>query len=153
MLIIIDADACPKSVLKICQAVAKEYHLNVFTVSTFNHNIENYHHVCVDTNSQEADLKIFNMTQAHDVVITQDWGLAALILSKNAYCLSPSGFEYDNQRMDFMLNEREIKAKLRRSGGRTKGPQKRSNDDDTRFRKALEKVLNKEKENLGLSSN
>ena len=141
MKIIIDADACPKPVLAVCKAAGEKYNIEVCTVSSFNHNIDNRQHVSVDTNSQEADLKVFNLTKSHDIVVTQDWGLAALILSKNAYCLSPTGVEYDSQKMDFLLEEREIKAKVRRGGGRTKGPRKRQAEDDARFAAELERLL------------
>ena len=141
MRIIIDADACPKQVLKTCQNAAAKYHLDVYTISSFDHNIDNSQHVSVDTNSQAADLKIFNMTSPGDLVVTQDWGLAALILSKNAYCLNPAGIEYKSDKMDFLLEEREVKAKLRRGGGRTKGPKKRSSADDVRFQEILESIL------------
>jgi uncharacterized protein YaiI (UPF0178 family) len=43
--------------------------------------------------------------------------------------------------MEFLLEEREIKAKLRRGGGRTKGPKKRTLEDDHRFESCLEKIL------------
>ena len=141
MRIIIDADACPKQVLKTCQNAAAKYHLDVYTISSFDHNIDNSQHVSVDTNSQEADLKIFNITSPGDLIITQDWGLAALILSKNAYCLNPAGIEYKSDKMDFLLEERELKAKLRRGGGRTKGPKKRTSADDMRFQEILESIL------------
>ncbi|MGL5207293.1 MAG: YaiI/YqxD family protein [Acidaminococcaceae bacterium] len=141
MRIIIDADACPKQVLKICQNAAAKYQLEVYTISGFDHNIDNLNHLSVDSNSQEADLKIFNMAKPGDLVITQDWGLAALIVSKNAYCLNPTGIEYTSGKMDFLLEEREVKAKLRRGGGRTKGPKKRSSADDKRFLEMLESIL------------
>lgn len=143
MRIIIDADACPKQVLKICQEAGAKNNFDVYTISSLDHNIENSKHFSVDTNSQEADLKIFNLTSPGDLVITQDWGLAALILSKNAYCLSPAGVEYKSGKMDFLLEEREVKAKLRRGGGRTKGPKKRSAADDSRFQEILESILNR----------
>ena len=141
MRIIIDADACPKQVLKICQDTAAKYRLDVYTISSFDHNIDNSQHFSVDNNSQEADLKIFNMTSPGDIVVTQDWGLAALIISKNAYCLSPAGIEYKSSKMDFLLEEREAKAKLRRGGGRTKGPSKRTEADDREFEAKLLEIL------------
>jgi len=141
MKIIIDADACPKRVLEICKLLGDRYKLEVYTVASFDHNIKNQYHITVDNNSQEADLKIINMTKANDVVITQDWGLAAMVLSKKADCLSPLGIQYDANKMDFLLEEREIKAKLRRGGGRTKGPQKRTAQDDIRFQETLEAIL------------
>jgi len=141
MKIIVDADACPRQVLQSCLELGRKYDVPVWTVASFNHHIESDHHIVVGNASQEADLKVINLTQRGDMVITQDWGLAAMVLGKGARCLSPIGREYRNENMDFLLEEREIKAKLRRAGGRTKGPRKRSIEDNLRFQRSLEKLL------------
>jgi uncharacterized protein YaiI (UPF0178 family) len=139
--ILVDADACPRSVLQICFKLANRYGLAVWTIASFNHTIESDHHIVVGNASQEADLKIMNLTEPEDIVITQDWGLAAMVLGKGAKCLSPTGREYKVSTMDFLLEEREVKAKLRRTGGRTKGPKKRSIEDDKRFEQSLHKCI------------
>ena len=144
MRIIVDADACPKSVLQHTLETGTKYGVPVITVASFNHNIISSRHITVESGSQEADLKIINITTHGDIIITQDWGLAALVLSKNALALSPAGIEYEAERMTFMLEEREIKAKFRRSGGRTKGPKKRATGDDIRFLSTLEKIVLRE---------
>lgn len=141
MRILVDADACPRSVLQICFKLADKYGLVLWTVASFNHNIESDHHVVVGNSSQEADLKIMNLTEPGDIVITQDWGLAAMVLGKGAKCLSPTGREYNVNTMDFLLEEREVKAKLRRAGGRTRGPKKRNSEDDKRFEHSLHKCI------------
>ena len=137
----IDADACPKEALACCLREGKRYGLAVVTVASFNHQIVSDQHIVVGNASQEADLKIVNLTEAKDLVVTQDWGLAALVLAKKARCLSPSGSEYRPEKMDFLLEEREIKAKVRRGGGRTKGPRKRQAEDDVRFAATLARML------------
>ncbi|OEF97425.1 YaiI/YqxD family protein [Desulfuribacillus alkaliarsenatis] len=142
MKIIVDADACPKKVLQICFRVAKEYELDVWTIASINHHIESDHHITVDSGSQEADLKVINVTEKGDIVITQDWGLASIVLSKSAVCLSPSGREYSPEKIDFMMEERELKARHRRAGGRTKGPKKRKTEDDKLFEHSLRRVIN-----------
>ncbi|MGS0764564.1 YaiI/YqxD family protein [Syntrophomonas curvata] len=139
--ILVDADACPRSVLQICFRTAPKYDIPVWTVASFDHNIESDYHVVVGNASQEADLKIINLTEAGDVVVTQDWGLAAMVMGKGAQALSPAGLIYKADTMDFLLEEREIKAKLRRAGGRTKGPKKRTAEDDRRFEYSLNKCL------------
>lgn len=121
-----------------------KYGIPVITVASFNHNIVSSQHISVESGSQEADLKIINITTPGDIIITQDWGLAALVLSKNASAMSPAGIEYESERMTFMLEEREIKAKFRRNGGRTKGPKKRSAEDDIRFLRTLETIVSRE---------
>jgi hypothetical protein len=110
-------------------------------VASFNHDIESDHPVVVGDDSQEADLKIMNLAEAGDVVITGDWGLASMVVGKRAKCLSPMGREFRPEKMGFLLEEREIKAKFRRGGGRTKGPRKRTMEDDRRFEFCLEKAL------------
>ena len=141
MKILVDADACPRLVLEICFKLANKYGLAVWTVASFNHNIEAEHHIIVGNSSQEADLKIMNLTEPGDIVITQDWGLAAMVLGKGAKCLNPMGREYNAATMDFLLEEREVKAKIRRAGGRTKGPRKRTARDHKRFEQSLHKCI------------
>lgn len=141
MKILVDADACPRSVLKICMGGGRKYNIPVWTVASFNHDIESDHPVVVGDDSQEADLKIMNLTEGGDVVVTGDWGLAAMVVGKGAKCLSPTGKEFRLEKVEFLLEEREIKAKFRRGGGRTKGPRKRTMEDDRRFEVCLEKIL------------
>lgn len=144
MKILIDADACPKTVLQICCALGQKYDVAVWTIASFNHIIHSDHHIVADNDSQAADIKVMNLSEAGDIVVTQDWGLAAMVLGKKARCLSPTGREYQAGTMDFLLEERNIKAQIRRSGGRTRGPRKRSNEDDKRFVMTLEKILTKQ---------
>lgn len=141
MKIIVDADACPKNALQLCMKLGKEYNVPVWTVASFNHNIVSDRHIVVGNAPQEADIKVINLSEAGDIVITQDWGLAAMVLGKPAFCLSPSGREYRTENIEFLMEEREIKAKLRRSGGRTKGPAKRTAEDDQNFAATLQKIL------------
>ena len=121
-----------------------EYGVQVVTVASFEHNIISDLHITVGNSSQEADLKIINITEPGDLIITQDWGLAAMVLSNKASAVSPVGVEYSTEKMDFMLEEREMKAKFRRSGGRTRGPKKRAPEDDMRFKRAIERILSRE---------
>ena len=141
MKLIIDADACPKMVLACSLRLANQSGIAVITVANFNHVLESPQHIIVGDNPQEADLAIANLTCAGDVVITQDWGLAALVLAKAARCIHPSGWEYHQQSMDFMLEERELKAKFRRGGNRLKGPKKRSVREDEAFCALLRQLL------------
>ena len=135
MKILVDADACPKTVLQASMRLGRKYRIPVWTVASFNHHIESDHHFVVGDGFQEADVKIVNLTEAGDVVVTADWGLAAMVLGKEARCLSPAGREFRPEKMGFLLEEREVKAKIRRSGGRTKGPRKRTAADDQQFEK------------------
>ncbi|MBP2628157.1 MAG: protein yaiI [Firmicutes bacterium] len=141
MKILIDADACPKKVLQICMDLGAKYAVKVWTVASFNHNIISDYHVVVGDNDQETDIKVLNLAESGDIIITQDWGLAAMALGKRARCISPAGREFRNDNIDFLLEERDMKAKLRRSGGRTKGPNKRTIQEDIRFQECLAGIL------------
>lgn len=141
MKIVVDGDACPKSVLRMCMNIGRKYGVPVWSVASFHHDIESDHHVVVGNASQEADIKIINMTDEGDVVVTQDQGLAAIVLGKGAKCLSPAGREFRSEKIEFLLEEREIKNRFRRGGGRTKGPRKRTAEDDRRFEMCLERAL------------
>lgn len=141
MKLIVDADACPRAVLQICLSVARDYAILVWTVASFNHNIESGHHVVVGNTSQEADIRIMNLAQEGDVAVTQDWGLAAMLLGKGVKCLNPDGREFSTNSIAFLLEEREAKAKFRRGGGRTKGPKKRRLEDDQQFEACLQDIL------------
>lgn len=139
--VIVDADACPRSALRILQRLQRDYGFRLITVASFHHQIEGTEHVMVGDAPDEADLAVANRVRRGDIVVTQDWGLAALVLAKGAACLSPNGFTYSPDRIDFLLDERHVKAKHRRAGGRTRGPQARTAKDDEQFEKALRRLL------------
>lgn len=156
MQVIVDADACPRGAMDILRRLRREYGYKLVTVASFHHDIggrrddgaesadraaDGVEHVTVGDGPDEADLAVVNRARPGDIVVTQDWGLAALALGKGAWCLSPTGYVYTQQRIDFQLDERHIKAKHRRAGGRTKGPRARTTADDERFERALRKLL------------
>lgn len=139
--VVVDADACPKGALLIMRRLQREYGFRLITVASFNHNIEGTEHITVGDGPDEADLAIVNQAAKGDIVVTQDWGLAALVLAKGGRALSPKGHEYTPTRIEFLLDERHIKAKIRRSGGRTRGPSARTTEDDERFEAAFRRLL------------
>lgn len=141
MKIIVDADACPRGALASALSLAACFGVRLVTVAGFDHVIESPEHVTVGDGPQEADIKIINLAQPGDAVVTQDIGLAAALLGKKCAALNPCGFEYREDTIAAALEEREIKAKHRRFGGRTKGPPKRTKEDDERFAARLEQIL------------
>ncbi|WP_018211391.1 YaiI/YqxD family protein [Desulfitobacterium hafniense] len=141
MKILIDGDACPKAVLQICLEKGRQYGIPVWTVASFNHEIASDHHIVVGNAPQETDLKVVNLSEAGDIIVTQDIGLAAMVLGKGGRALSPTGKEYRPELIDNLLEERELKAKYRRSGGRTKGPGKRTLVEDQDFEEMLLRLL------------
>ena len=80
----------------------------------------------------------------NDVVVTQDFGLAAMVLGKGARVVNQNGFVYTDQNIEKLLMERHIGQKMRRSGARTKGPTKRKKEDNDRFEAVFIKLLDSE---------
>lgn len=139
MQVIVDADACP--VLQIIRRVCAAAGVRVITVSSFRHEIGGPDHVMVGPEPQAADMAVINRTSGGDVVVTQDWGLAALALAKGAHALSPWGHRFREDEMDGRLAQRAMNARLRRGGVRLPGPKRRTADDDRNFTASLEGLL------------
>lgn len=133
MKIIIDADACPvyKEAVEIC----KEKNVDCILVCDYNHELKSdYAKVIVtDKGKDSADFKVVSMLEKEDLVITQDYGLATLAISKKAYAMHHSGMIYTNENIDKLLFERFLSAKVRRSGGRTGNMKKFTKDDKQIF--------------------
>lgn len=149
MRIIIDGDGCP--VRKIVIAVGKEKNIEVIIVQSIEHNIKDeatdiVRFITVDNSYQSADMKIANIILAGDILITGDYGLAALALGKRSLVISPSGKIFNNGNMDQMLFERHISASARRMGKRTKGPAPRTKKDDEKFTTGLRFLIEGRKE-------
>jgi uncharacterized protein YaiI (UPF0178 family) len=131
--VIVDADACPKACLQIIRRLAMAYDFEVITVASFNHYFAHTNHQVTGNEAQATDIAIINQVRQGDIVVTQDWGLAAMVLGKQALAIAPDGRIYEDEQMDLLLEERNTLAKFRRGGGRTRGPAKRTLKDDHRF--------------------
>ena len=141
MRILIDGDACPR--VKSIEEIAKKYSVDLILYCDIYHNISlEYGKVkIVDSGFQSVDMYIMNECKKEDVIITQDYGVASIALNKGCFCINPKGFMYDNNNMDKLLFERHLKAKIRESGGKLKGPKKRSEKDDIALNESLIKVI------------
>lgn len=141
MKILIDADASP--VRNIVIDVAKKYEIKVIIVSNFNHHIvSDYAQVItVDEGRDVADHEIIKQTEKGDLVVTQDYGLASLILMKKADCLHQNGWFYTNENIDMLLMQRQISQKIRRSKQKNTHIPKRTKDADLLFKENLEKYI------------
>ncbi|GAA0717826.1 YaiI/YqxD family protein [Clostridium malenominatum] len=141
MRILVDADACPGR--NLIEKAAKENNISVIMYCDMNHILNSdYSEIkYVEAGFQSVDMVIANETKAGDIVVTQDFGVAAMCLGKKAYAVSPKGFIYDNDNIDRLLFERHIGAKVRKAGGRTSNPKKRSKEDDERLYRNLVKLI------------
>lgn len=145
MKILVDADACP--VIPIIERIAQKYKLLVFLLCDTNHVLHSdYSEVKVISAGTDAvDFALVGLCEKGDLVVTQDYGVAAMILGKGAYGIHQNGKWYTNENIDRLLMERHISKKARRSKSKhhLKGPAKRTLEDDRIFEESLEKLVHK----------
>lgn len=141
MRLLIDGDGCP--VIYISINVAKKFNKEVIIISDTSHDFSKYkvEKIVVSKGNDSADYIIVNKLNKGDIVVTQDYGLAAMVLSRGGYAINQNGLVYNNENIDQLLFTRHISKKVRQGGGRTKGPKKRSKDDDIRFEISLIKLF------------
>lgn len=137
----IDADACP--VVNLAIRIAGERNVPVTLVCDDAHWMqrEGAKTITVSRGADSADLVLVNLLKPGDAVVTQDYGLAALCLARGATALDQNGRIYTNDNIDSLLGIRHVAAKVRRGGGRMKGPPKRTKEQDQLFEQALKQVL------------
>lgn len=148
MKIFVDADACP--VIDIVEDIATKYNIPVTLLCDTNHVlISDYSEVVVvGAGADAVDYKLISICHRGDIVVTQDYGVAAMALGKGAFAIHQSGKWYTNENIDQMLMERHLNKKARRASSRNhiKGPRKRTDEDDQRFAESFEKLLLRAKE-------
>jgi uncharacterized protein YaiI (UPF0178 family) len=111
-------------------------------IDTSHHLNDGYSKIItVDKQADSVDFALMGLLVREDIVVTQDYGLAAMVLGKGARVINQNGLIYTNDNIDKLLMERHIGAKVRRSGGRTKGPAKRTKEDNERFEVAFVMLL------------
>lgn len=141
MRIIVDGDACPG--ISIIENIAKKYGIELIVFCDIHHYIQlEYGEVkVVDSGFQSVDMYVVNISKEKDIVISQDYGVAAIALGKGAYVINPKGYYYNEENIDRLLEERHISQKIRRAGGKTNNPKKRTKEDDLRLEKNLIKII------------
>lgn len=141
MQVLVDADACPRGAMDTIRRLQTIYGYRIVTISSYNHVFDGADHITVGGESQAADIAVINRVNTGDIVVTQDWGLAAMVLGKAGRPIDPRGRIFTEKNIDLLLEERHLKAKYRRSGGRTKGPKARTAEDEERFKEAFCSLL------------
>lgn len=133
MKILIDGDGCP--VINITIKVAKSFNIKTTIVCDTSHiiNKEGVETIVLSKGADSVDFAIVNKVEKGDIVVTQDYGLAAMILSRGGYPINQNGLIYNNDNIDRLLFTRHISKKVRNSGGKLKGPKKRNKEDDVKF--------------------
>ena len=145
MQIFVDADACP--VVQIIEKIAKKYQVAVTLLCDTNHILDSEYSevMVVGAGADAVDYKLISICHKGDIVVSQDYGVAAMALGKGAYAIHQSGKWYTDDNIDRMLMERHLNKKARRSSAKNhiKGHRKRTEEDDTRFEESFEKMIRK----------
>ena len=142
MTIYIDADACP--VTRIAERVAREYAIPVVLLSDTNHVLSSdYSEIrVIGAGADAVDIALINMCRPGDIVVSQDYGVAALALGKGAKAIHQSGRWYTDENIDGLLMERHMaKVARRRAKHHLKGPAKRTDEDDRQFEESFRRLI------------
>ena len=104
MQIFVDADACP--VVGIVEEIAEKYNIPTTLLCDTNHILySDYSEVIVvGAGADAADYKLISICHKGDVVVSQDYGVAAMALGKGAYAIHQSGKWYTNENIDQILS-------------------------------------------------
>lgn len=142
MKILIDADACP--VVDICVDLAKQNKLECYILCDTAHLLERpgAETFIYEQGADSVDFALVNLVTANDIVVTQDYGLAAMCLARQARVINQNGMEFTADNIDALLLSRHTAKKIRRSGGRLKGPAKRTKLLDKAFYDKLKLLIN-----------
>lgn len=143
MKILVDADACP--VISIIEKTASQYKIPVILLCDTNHCLKSdYSEIRIISAGKDAvDYALVNTCDINDIVVSQDYGVAAMALSKGAFCINQNGKWYTQNNIDSMLNERYIAQKVRMASKKNhlKGPKKRKKEDDLKFENSFLKLI------------
>lgn len=143
MKILIDADGCP--VVDITVTVAKKHETECIILCDTSHVFKRsgVKTITVSKGADSVDFALVNLVSNGDIVVTQDYGLVAMCLARKAIPLNQNGREYTADNIEALLFERHTAKKIRNSGGRLKGPPKRTVEQDEAFRSKLTHLLSK----------
>ena len=141
MKVLVDADGCP--VVDIAVRLCRQSAIPCLLLCDTAHLLhrEGAETITIDKGADNVDFALVNRVAPGDLVITQDYGLASMCLARGAQVLHQDGWSYTADNIDALLFQRHASAKHRRSGGRIKGPKKRTPDQDKSFALALERIL------------
>lgn len=142
-MVLIDADGCP--VVDLAVRLAAQHGQPVTLVCDTAHRFArtDVRVLTVDKGADSADFALVGLVKRGDIVVTQDYGLAAMCLAKRALALNQSGLVFTDDNMDGLLAARHEAGRIRRGGGRLKGPRPRTKEEDAHFTEAFLQLLQK----------
>jgi len=137
MKILIDADGCP--VVDITVKLGQKYNIETIIMCDTSHIINKVgvETIVLSKGIDSVDFALVNKVSKGDIIVTQDYGLAAMALSKGGHPINQNGMIYSNENIDQLLFKRHLSKKIRNSGHKIKGPKKRSKEDDIKFKNSL----------------
>jgi uncharacterized protein YaiI (UPF0178 family) len=141
MTVLIDADGCPVVDITIRLAKRHGWDCVILCDSSHVYEREGARTVTVSKGADSVDFALVNRVRPGDIVVTQDYGLAAMCLARQAVPISQDGMVYDEHNIDALLLRRHTPKKIRRAGGRLKGPQQRTAGQDRMFEAKLAELL------------
>jgi len=138
--ILVDADACP--VKEIIVRLAKKRRIPVIMFIDTSHVLNDGYStvITVDKGRDSADIELVNRISPGDIVVTQDFGVAAVSLARGAKALNQNGMVYSSENIDRLLFERALGQKIRRAGGKSGKIRRRTAKDDKNFEAELKKL-------------
>ena len=141
MRVLIDADACP--VVDVAVKLCREHQIPCLLLCDTAHACyrDGADTLVFDKGADSVDFALVNRVSPGDIVVTQDYGLASMCLGRNARVLHQDGWEYTFDNISGLMEQRHIHKKHRLAGGRTKGPSKRTRQQDEAFAKAFQQML------------
>ncbi|MDD2955506.1 MAG: YaiI/YqxD family protein [Oscillospiraceae bacterium] len=144
MKILVDADACP--VVAETIRTAQRFGLPVLLVCDTSHELlrAGAETLVVSKGADSADFALVSRIERGDIVVTQDYGVAAMALSRGGRPINQDGMRYTDGNIAGLLMSRHAAAKIRRSGGRLRGPRRRTPGQDEEFCRELEKLCGEE---------
>lgn len=143
MRILIDGDGCP--VVDRTIRISAEYGIECLILCDTAHVYEKEGAATLtfSKGADSVDFALVNLIRPGDLVVTQDYGLAAMCLARGAAALSQDGMEYTDENIHSLLNVRHLAKKIRNAGGRLRGPAKRRPEQDAAFEQQLRRMLSR----------
>ncbi|SFE29196.1 DUF188 domain-containing protein [Alteribacillus iranensis] len=125
-------------------SIAKKYGILSYFISTTSHVSGNEYYskvVTLDADPEAVDLYIINHMEKNDVIITQDNGLAAVVLEKGGHVVSPRGNVYNRADIQQLLLGRFTGLEIKRKKIKPRNTKPFRRQDRENFSHALEKLL------------
>lgn len=141
MRILVDADGCPV-VAEVIES-GQKLGVPVLLICDTAHVMERpgAETITVSKGADAVDFVLVNHMDKGDIVVTQDYGLAAMVLARGGYVIDQNGYEYTNDNILGMLERRHLAKKIRQAGGRMKGPKKRNKEANQHFQQKFEHLV------------